>query len=168
MIVQSEPVINLIASGAPLQLTMPDPCDPIAICVDVAPPLDTGEDSPVDVHRSPITSDPPEPPAVATAPDCPPLPPELSTGIDDQKISPIEGLAQDFTAMTLVIADRLPGQPVEPPKTPRAFADEDRECYYVTTATGPQITNVTWPSPLNTKHHGMPSASQRRRLLPRR
>ncbi len=45
-------------------------------------------------------------------------------------------LTQGFTAVTLVVTDRPPDQPMERPKTPRAFGDEDRECYYVTTDYG--------------------------------
>ncbi len=71
-----------------------------------------------------------------SAPVCPPTPPEPSTGMDDQEISPIEELAQGFTAMTLVMVDKPPDEPLERPKTPRAFADRDRECYYVTTDYG--------------------------------
>jgi hypothetical protein len=67
-----------------------------------------------------------------SAPDCPPTPPEPSTGMDDQKISPMKELAQGFTAVTLVMVDKTPDEPLERPKTPRAFADKDRECYYVT------------------------------------
>jgi hypothetical protein len=68
-----------------------------------------------------------------SAPDCPPTPPEPSTGMYDQRISPVEELAQGFTAVTLVMVDKPPDEPLERPKTPRAFADKDRECYYVTT-----------------------------------
>jgi hypothetical protein len=71
-----------------------------------------------------------------SAPDCPPTPPEPSTGMDNQKTSSVEELAQGFTAVTLVMADKPPDQPMERPKTPRAFADDDRECYYVTTDYG--------------------------------
>jgi hypothetical protein len=48
----------------------------------------------------------------------------------------VEELAQGFTAVTLVVTDKAPDQPIERPKTPRAFADEDRECSYVTTDYG--------------------------------
>ncbi len=48
----------------------------------------------------------------------------------------MEELAQGFTAVTLVITDKPPDQLLEHPKTPRPFADEDRECYYVTTDYG--------------------------------
>jgi hypothetical protein len=71
-----------------------------------------------------------------SAPDCPPTPLEPSTGMDDQKTTPMEELAQGFTAVTLVMVDKPPDQPLERPKTPRAFADKDRECYYVTTDYG--------------------------------
>jgi hypothetical protein len=43
--------------------------------------------------------------------------------MDDQKISPIEELAQEFTAVTLVVVDKPPDEPLERPKTPRAFDD---------------------------------------------
>jgi hypothetical protein len=56
--------------------------------------------------------------------------------MDDQKISPMEELAQGFTAVTLVVIDKPPDEPLECPRTPHAFADEDRECYYVTTDYG--------------------------------
>jgi hypothetical protein len=56
--------------------------------------------------------------------------------MDDQRIAPVEELAQGFTAVTLVVVDKPPDQPMERPKMPRAFADEDRECYYVTTDYG--------------------------------
>ncbi len=71
-----------------------------------------------------------------SAPADPPTPPEPSTGMDDQKISPAEELAQKFTAVTLEIVDKPPDELLERPKTPRAFADRDRECYYVTTDYG--------------------------------
>ncbi len=71
-----------------------------------------------------------------SAPADPPTPPEPSTGMDDQKISPVEELAQEFTAVTIEIVDKPPDEPLERPKTPRAFADRDRECYYVTTDYG--------------------------------
>jgi hypothetical protein len=56
--------------------------------------------------------------------------------MDDQKISPVEELAQGFTAVTLEIVDKPPDELLERPKTPRAFTDRDRECYYVTTDNG--------------------------------
>jgi len=122
---------------------------------DVVSPPDAGRSSPVEVHRSPESAmgeppeltyratrlDPlpnaPEPvrlPMVTTIapvpdtkePDLLPIPPEPSTGIDDQKISPVEELAQGFTAVTLIVTDRPPDQLLERPKTPRAFGDEDR------------------------------------------
>ncbi len=48
----------------------------------------------------------------------------------------MEELAQGFTAVTLVVEDKPPDPPMKRPKTLRAFADEDRECYYVTTDYG--------------------------------
>jgi hypothetical protein len=56
--------------------------------------------------------------------------------MDDQKISPVEELAQGFTAVTLEIVDKPPDELLVRPKTPRAFTDRDRECYYVTTDCG--------------------------------
>jgi hypothetical protein len=55
--------------------------------------------------------------------------------MDDQKISPVEELAQGFK-VTLEIVDKPPDEPLERPKTPRVFTDRDRECYYVTTDYG--------------------------------
>ncbi len=55
-----------------------------------------------------------------SAPADPPTPPEPSTGLDDQKISPVEELAQEFTAVTLEIVDKPPDEFLERPKTPRA------------------------------------------------
>ena len=48
--------------------------------------------------------------------------------MDDQKISPVEELAQGFTAVTLVMVDKPPDELLEHPKTPRALTDRDREC----------------------------------------
>jgi hypothetical protein len=137
--IQPEPAINAIVQEIPLRLTVPDLCIPLTVR---GVPLD-------DVRRSSAIGDPPELATIAeapgqdmllmvapSAPDCPPTPPEPSTGMDDQKISPMEELAQGFTAVTLVIDDKPPDQPLERPKTPRAFADKDRECYYVTTDYG--------------------------------
>jgi hypothetical protein len=47
----------------------------------------------------------------------------------------VEELAQGFK-VTLEIVDKPPDELLERPKTPRAFADRDRECYYVTTDYG--------------------------------
>jgi hypothetical protein len=105
-IIQPEPAINVIAQGTPHLPTTLGPCDPLAVCVDVAPPLYTGEDSPVNVQRPPVVGDPPEPVTgakhldlppdapeqnmllmvAASAPNRPPLPPEPSTGMDDERI----------------------------------------------------------------------------------
>ncbi len=63
-----------------------------------------------------------------SAPVCPPTLPEPSTGMDDQKISPVEELAQGFTVVTLVMVDKPPDELLEHPKTPRALTDRDREC----------------------------------------
>jgi hypothetical protein len=147
--IQPEPATNATAQEILLRPTVPDPCIPLTVCVNEVPLLDTGGASLVDVRRLPAIGDPPEPVAIAkapeqdmllmvapSAPDCPPTPPEPSTGMDDQKISPMEELAQGFTAVTLVMVDKPPDQPMERPKMPRAFADKDRECYYVTTDYG--------------------------------
>jgi hypothetical protein len=142
--VEPEPATDVIAKEIP-----PDLCIPLTVCVDEAPPLVASGVLPDDVRQLPATDAPPEPATVAeaperdmllmvapSAPDCPPTPPEPSTGTDDQEISPMEELAQGFTAVTLVMVDRPPDELLERPKTPRAFADEDRECYYVTTDYG--------------------------------
>ncbi len=100
-----------------------------------------------------------------SAPADPPTLPEPSTGMDDQKISPVEELAQGFK-VTLEIVDKPPDELLERPKTPRAFADRNRECYYVTT--GPQKTNETGPRPLNMTYQWMPIMTPRPHLLPRR
>ncbi len=123
-------------------------CTPLTVCVDEALPLITRGVLPDDVRKLPAPDTLPEP-AVAigpperdmllmasSAPVCPPTPPEPSTGMDDQKISPVEELAQGFTAVTLVVVDKPPDELLERPKTPRAFTDRDRECYYVTTDYG--------------------------------
>ncbi len=44
---------------------------------------------------------------------CPPTPPEPPTGMDDQKISPVEELAQGFTAVTLEMVDKPPDELLE-------------------------------------------------------
>jgi hypothetical protein len=80
--------------------------------------------------------------------------------MDDQKISPVEELAQGFTAVTLVMVDKPPDELLERPKTLRAFTARDCECYY--------MTNETGLSPLNTTYQWMPSMSPRPHLLPRR
>jgi hypothetical protein len=146
---EPELVTNATAEEIPPRPTAPDPCVLLTVCVDEAPPLDTSGVPSDDVRQPPAVSDPPEPTTVEeaperdmllmvapTAPDCPPTPPEPSAEMDDQRISPMEELAQGFTAVSLVIVDKPPDQPLERPKTPRAFADRDRECYYVTTDYG--------------------------------
>jgi hypothetical protein len=77
--------------------------------------------------------------------------------MDDQKISPMEELAQGFTAVTLVMVDKPPDQPLERPKTPRAFADKDRECYYVTTDYGSSEDERDGAKP---PEHRMPREAQ--------
>jgi hypothetical protein len=146
---EPDPTAGAVAQEIPPRLTVPGICIPLTVRIDEAPLLDTSGVPLEDVPRSPTIGDPPEPTVIAkapeqnmllmvapSAPDCPPTPPEPSTGMDDQKISPMEELAQGFTAVTLVIVNRPPDQLMERPKTPRAFADKERECYYVTTDYG--------------------------------
>jgi hypothetical protein len=129
------------ATDAVAEEIHPDLCTPLTVCVHEAPPLIASGALPDDVHKSPATdallepvaaNEPPERGMLLmvapSAPDCPPTPPEPSTGMDDQKISPIEELAQGFTAVTLVMVDKPPDEPLERPKTPRAFDDKVREC----------------------------------------
>ncbi len=78
--------------------------------------------------------------------------------MEDQKISPMEELAQGFTAVTLVMVDKPPDEPLERPKTPRPFADKDRECYYVTTDYGSSEDERNGAKP---PEHGMPRDAQR-------
>jgi hypothetical protein len=61
--VQPEPASDVAARGASLQETTLGPCNPLTVCIgqDVAPPLDTGEDSPADMQRLPVTGNLPEP-----------------------------------------------------------------------------------------------------------
>ncbi len=126
----------------------PDLSAPLTVCVDEAPPLVASGALLNDVRQLPVADTPlkltatVEPPerdmllmVAPSAPADPPTPPEPSTGMDDQKISPVEELAQGFR-VTLEIVDKPPDEPLERPKTPRAFADRDRECYYVTTDYG--------------------------------
>ncbi len=100
---EPEPVTNATAEEILPRPAAPDPCAPLTVCVDEAPPLDTSGVSLDDVHQLPAVGDPPEPTTVAeapgqdmllmvapSAPDCPPTPPEPSTGMDDQKVSPVE------------------------------------------------------------------------------
>jgi hypothetical protein len=81
----------------------PDLCVPLTVCVYGAPPLLASGVPPDDVRQLPAVDDPPEPATIVeapkrdkllmvvpSAPDCPPTPPEPSTGMDDQKISPME------------------------------------------------------------------------------
>jgi hypothetical protein len=146
---EPEPGTNATPEETPPRPTAPDPCVPLSVCVDEAPPLDASGVPPDDVRQPSAVDDPPGPTtlvetperdmllmAAPSAPDCLPTPPEPSTGMDDQKTTPMEELAQGFTAVTLVMVDKPPDQPLERPKTPRAFADKDRECYYVTTDYG--------------------------------
>jgi hypothetical protein len=78
--------------------------------------------------------------------------------MDDQRISPMEELAQGFTAVTLVMVDKPPDELLERPKTPRAFADEDRECYYVTTDYGSSEDERNGARPTE---HDIPRDTQR-------
>ncbi len=127
----------------------PDLSAPLTVCVDEAPPLVSNGALPNDVRQPSAADTSLKPAAVVesperdmllmvapSAPADPPTPPEPSTGMDDQKISPVEELAQEFTAVTLEIVDKPSDELLERPKTPRAFADRDRECYYVTTDCG--------------------------------
>jgi hypothetical protein len=92
----------------------PDLCTPLTVCVDKAPPLVASGVLPVDVCQLPaadtllkptVIAEPPERDMLLmvapSAPVCPPTPPKPSTGMDDQEISPVEELAQGFTAGTL-------------------------------------------------------------------
>jgi hypothetical protein len=122
----------------PPRLTVPDPCIPPTVCVDEVPPLDTSGVPLDDVHQPPAVGNPPEPTTVAeaperdmllmvasSAPDCPSTPPEPSTGLNDQKIAPVEEVAQGFIAVTLTAADKSPDPQMERMRTPRASGDED-------------------------------------------
>ncbi|MFN9938050.1 MAG: hypothetical protein ACK56I_01120, partial [bacterium] len=119
----------------------PDLSAPLTVCVDEAPPLVSSGALSDDVLHLPAADAPLKPTAAVepperdtllmiapSAPADPPTPPEPSTGMDDQKISPMEELAQGFK-VTLEIVDKPPDELLERPKTPRAFADRDRECY---------------------------------------
>ncbi len=141
------------------------------MCVDEVPPLIASGALPDDVRKLPATDALPEPAAAdespkrdmllmvaPSAPDCPPTPPEPSTGMDDQKISPTEELAQGFTAVTLVMVDKPPDELLERPKTPRAFTDRDRECYYVTTDYGSSEDERNGAKP---PEHDVPADAQR-------
>jgi hypothetical protein len=152
---EPESATDVIAKEIP-----PDLCIPLTVCVDKAPPLVASGVLPDDVRQLPATDAPPEPATVVDAPerdmllmvvpstpDCPPTPPEPPTGTDDQKICPMEELAQGFTAVTLVMVDK-----------PRAFADEDRECYYVTTDYGSSEDERNGARP---PEHDMPQENQR-------
>jgi hypothetical protein len=92
------------------------------------------------------------------APVCPPTPPEPPAGTDGQKISQIEELAQGFTAVTLVMVDKPSDEPLERPKTPRAFTDRDRKCYYVTTDYGSSEDERNGAKP---PEHDIPVDAQR-------
>jgi hypothetical protein len=70
----------------------------------------------------------------------------------------MEELAQGFTAVTLVMVDRPPDELLERPKTPRTFADEDRECYYVTMDYGSSEDERNGPRP---PEHDIPLDAQR-------
>ncbi len=87
--------------------------------------------------------------------------------MDDQKISSVEELAQGFR-VTLEIVDKPSDDPLERPKTPRAFADRDRECYYVTTDYGSSDNERNGAKPPDLTCQWMPIAALRPPLLPRR
>jgi hypothetical protein len=113
---EPEPVTDVIAKEVP-----PDLCVPLTVCVDEAPPLVVSGVLPDDARQPPAVDDPLEPTTIVeapeqnmllmvapSAPDCPPTPPESSTGMGDQKFSPMEELARGFTAVTLVMVDKPP------------------------------------------------------------
>jgi hypothetical protein len=56
------------------------------------------------------------------------------------------------------MVDKPPDEPLERPKTPRAFADKDRECYYVTTDYGSSGDERNRAKP---PEHEMPREDQR-------
>ncbi len=98
---------------------LPDLRTPLTVCVDEAPPLVTSGVLPDNVRQLPATDTPLKTTVTAelperdmllmvapSAPVEPPTPPEPSTGMDDQKIFPVEELAQGFTAVTLEIVDK--------------------------------------------------------------
>jgi hypothetical protein len=60
--------------------------------------------------------------------------------------------------VTLVMVDKPPDERLERPKTPRAFADKDRECYYVTTDYGSSGDERNGAKP---PEHEMPREDQR-------
>jgi len=146
--VQPEPASDMAGQGVAFQPDLPASCVPLTICTDqdVIPPSNNDGDPPVDVHWSlePATGESlelmagakrldllpstPEPNTLlmvaATAPDRLPIQPEQSTGMDDQRISPVEELAQGSTAVTLVITDKSPDPQMERLRTPRASGDE--------------------------------------------
>jgi hypothetical protein len=160
-----------LATDAIAEEIPPDLGAPLTVCVDEAPPLAASGVLPDDVRQLPATDTLPEPTvaiepperdmllmAAPSAPVCPPTPPELSTGTDNQKISPIEELAEGFTAVTMVTVDKPPEDPLERPKTPRAFSDRDRECYYVTTDYGSSEDEQNGARP---PEHDIPVDAQR-------
>jgi hypothetical protein len=149
-----EPATDTVEEEIP-----PDLPAPLMVCVDETPPLVSSGALPNDACQL-LAADTPLKPATAvepperdmllmvapSAPADPPTPPEPSTGMDDQKISPVEELAQGFR-VTLEIVDKPPDELLERPKTPRAFADKDRECYYVTTDYGSSDDERTGAKP---------------------
>jgi hypothetical protein len=168
---EPEAVTVVTAEETPPRPTAPDLCVPLTVCVDEAPPLVASGVPPDDVRQLPAVDDPPEPATIVEVPerdtllmvapsasDYPPTPPEPSTGMDDQKTSPMEELAHGFTAVTLVMVDKPPDELLERPKTPRAFADENRECYYVTTDYGSSEDERNGARP---PEHDIPRDTQR-------
>jgi len=149
---EPKPATNTVEEEVP-----PDLSAPLTVCVDEAPPLVSSGALSNDVHATHAPLKPTaavEPPErdmllmiAPSAPADPPTPPEPPTGMDDQKISPVEELAQGFK-VTLEIVDKPPDELLERPKTPRAFADRDRECYYVTTDCGSSDDERTGAEPL--------------------
>ncbi len=61
----------------------------------------------------------------AEEPDPSPSMPEPSTGLNDQKITPVEEVTQGFIVVTLIAADKSPDPQMEQLGTPRASGDED-------------------------------------------
>ncbi len=103
-----DPVPVVTAEPIPAIVTVeeeipPDLSTPLAVCVDEAPPLVSSGALSDDVLQLPAADAPLKPTAVAElperdmllmiAPSAPadsPTPPEPSTGMDDQKVSPME------------------------------------------------------------------------------
>jgi hypothetical protein len=133
-----EPATSAAVQEVLPRLTVPYPCIPLTVCVDEVPPLDTSGVPLDDVHQLPAVGNPPEPTTVAEAPERDMLlmvasrapdflstPPEPSTGLNDQKIAPVEEVTQESIALTLIVADKSPDPQMERLRTPSASGDED-------------------------------------------